>query len=72
VVVSVEYRLAPENKYPAAHHDAREAFEWVRDVCILFWQISNFQKSSRLSQTLPHMVRIPLKVILLANPQEEI
>ena len=29
IVVSVGYRLAPENKYPAALHDALVALEWV-------------------------------------------
>lgn len=30
VVVSVEYRKAPENKFPTAHMDTYDAYKWVR------------------------------------------
>ena len=31
VVVSIEYRHAPENKFPAAHDDANAAYKWMLD-----------------------------------------
>ena len=36
IVVSVEYRHAPENKFPAAHDDAFNAYKWVVDNAASF------------------------------------
>ncbi|KAK9724527.1 hypothetical protein RND81_05G079700 [Saponaria officinalis] len=34
IVVSVEYRLAPEHRLPAAYEDVVHALQWIRDVSI--------------------------------------
>ncbi|MFN3002417.1 alpha/beta hydrolase [Mycolicibacterium wolinskyi] len=31
IVISVAYRLAPENRFPRAHHDAADACSWVSE-----------------------------------------
>ncbi|MCV7285904.1 alpha/beta hydrolase [Mycolicibacterium wolinskyi] len=31
IVISVAYRLAPENRFPCAHHDAADATSWVSE-----------------------------------------
>ncbi len=36
IIVSVEYRKAPEHKFPAAHDDAFAAYKWVHDNAASF------------------------------------
>lgn len=39
VVVSVDYRLGPENPYPAAVEDAIEALQWVYNTAKIELQL---------------------------------
>ena len=33
VVIAIDYRLAPENKYPSSHNDVYEASDWIFNHC---------------------------------------
>ena len=37
IVVSADYRRAPEHKFPAAHDDAYAAYQWVLSNASSFW-----------------------------------
>lgn len=36
IVVSADYRMAPEHKFPAAHEDAYATYQWVRGAAAAF------------------------------------
>ncbi len=36
IVVSIDYRLAPENKFPTAHEDAYAGYKWVKENAVTF------------------------------------
>ena len=80
VVVSVDYRLAPEHKFPAAVDDVVAALNWVREsadslgVDISKIAVAGDSAGGNLSTVLTHLDRdagTPLKAQVLIYPASE-
>lgn len=77
VVVSVDYRLAPEHTFPAAHQDAYIALTWVRENISTYGGnpddlvVAGDSAGGNLSACMAHLckkVGIPLKAQVLIYP----
>uniref|UniRef100_A0A7N2N5I5 Alpha/beta hydrolase fold-3 domain-containing protein n=1 Tax=Quercus lobata TaxID=97700 RepID=A0A7N2N5I5_QUELO len=58
VVVSVEYRLAPEHRLPAAYDDAIEALHWIK----------SYQVGLRASTSVDDFKPLKIKGLVLHHP----
>ena len=68
VVVSVDYRMAPEYKFPYAVNDCRDALEWVSLVQLPFNQQALTSHSA--SPMPPSWASIPMQSLLLEEALE--
>lgn len=56
-VVSVDYRLAPENVHPAAYDDALAAFEWAATACVRPIVLCGDSAGGNLAAAVSHAAR---------------
>ena len=77
IVVSVDYRLAPEHTYPAAHEDAYKALLWTRNNIEFYGGhaedivVAGDSAGGNISACMAHLCRqnhIPLKAQVLMYP----
>lgn len=77
VVVSVDYRLAPEFTFPSAHEDAFKVIEWVRENIDIYGGnpsdlvVAGDSAGANLSACMAHKCKeekIPLKAQVLVYP----
>jgi acetyl esterase len=77
MVVSVDYRLAPEHTFPAAHNDAFNALQWVRENISAYGGnpddlvVAGDSAGGNLSACMAHRCKkenIPLKAQVLVYP----
>lgn len=77
MVISVDYRLAPEHTFPAAHEDAFEALQWVKNNIETYGGnpediiVAGDSAGGNLAACMAHKCRkenIPLKAQILIYP----
>jgi acetyl esterase len=77
IVVSVDYQLAPEHPFPAAHHDSFNALKWVRENIAAYGGnpndlvVAGDSAGGNLAACMAHRCKqagIPLKAQILVYP----